>query len=144
MQCSRIHAFRCRETFCRPGLSRNDRLPDIESSASEKPKLHAKHDNDVKSVMLAASLSNDMIYSYQILGSSRVVKGQKEESLEDAQMRKFDRVTEDAMLKQLDHVLEICTVRSSFAIRIVQKTTCRITFLPLNRDRTAWRIDALP
>lgn len=62
-------------------------------------------------------------------------EGKKDEPLEDAQMRKLDRFIDNARIKATDHVLEIGTGWGSFAIRAVQRTTCRITSLTLSREQ---------
>lgn len=66
---------------------------------------------------------------------SEMKEGEKEESLESAQMRKLDRFISNARIKSTDHVLEIGTGWASFAIRAVQKTGCRITSLTLSREQ---------
>ncbi len=85
--------------------------------------------------MFAAFLSKDMTYSCPIWEAvPKLVKG-KEESLEEAQMRKLDRFIDNAKIKPTDHVLEIGTGWGSFAIRAVQRTGCRITSLTLSHEQ---------
>lgn len=86
--------------------------------------------------MFEAFLSPDMTYSCPIwISKSEFVLGKKEESLEEAQMRKLDRFIDNAKIKSTDHVLEIGTGWGSLAIRAVQRTGCRITSLTLSREQ---------
>src|ERR1700761_1854011 len=90
---------------------------------------------DISNAMFAAFLSKDMTYSCPIWEAVSSEKGEQEESLEDAQMRKLDRFIDNAKIKPTDHVLEIGTGWGSFAIRAVQRTACRITSLTLSREQ---------
>ncbi|KIX04278.1 uncharacterized protein Z518_05145 [Rhinocladiella mackenziei CBS 650.93] len=91
---------------------------------------------DISNEMFAAFLSKDMTYSCPVWKPlSYLEDGQKDESLEDAQMRKLDRFIENAKIKKQDHVLEIGTGWGSFAMRAVQRTGCRITSLTLSREQ---------
>lgn len=88
--------------------------------------------------MFAAFLSEDMTYSCPIWKAKSEMKpGEREETLEEAQIRKLDRFIDNARIKSSDHVLEIGTGWASFAIRAVQRTGCRITSLTLSREQKA-------
>ncbi len=50
-----------------------------------------------------------------------------EESLEDAQKNKMDRIIDKAIIEESDHVLEIGCGWGSFALEAVRKTGCRVT-----------------
>ena len=89
---------------------------------------------DISNEMFAAFLSEDMTYSCPIwLPRTNVKSGA--ETLEDAQMRKLDRIIQNAKIKHTDHVLEIGTGWGSLAIRAVEKTGCRVTSLTLSREQ---------
>jgi cyclopropane-fatty-acyl-phospholipid synthase len=92
--------------------------------------------------MFAAFLSPDMTYSCPIW---RPLSDEKlgEETLEDAQMRKLDRFINKTRLKETDHVLEIGTGWGSFAIRVAQRTGCRVTSLTLSREQKALAEDRI-
>ena len=91
---------------------------------------------DISNEMFAAFLSEDMTYSCPIWkAKSEMKQGEREESLEEAQMRKLDRFIDNARIKKNDHVLEIGTGWASFAMRAVQRTGCRITSLTLSREQ---------
>jgi cyclopropane-fatty-acyl-phospholipid synthase len=89
---------------------------------------------DISNEMFAAFLSDDMTYSCPIWTSKHML-GDKEETLEDAQMRKLDRFIDNAKIKGTDHVLEIGTGWGSFAVRAVQRTGCHVTSLTLSREQ---------
>jgi cyclopropane fatty-acyl-phospholipid synthase-like methyltransferase len=63
---------------------------------------------------------DDMTYSYPIWHpiSDKV---DYEETLQQAQMRKFDKIIQNARIKSTDHVLEIGTGWGSLAIRAVER-----------------------
>ncbi|KAK7905400.1 hypothetical protein LTR67_000121 [Exophiala xenobiotica] len=91
---------------------------------------------DISNEMFAAFLSRDMTYSCPIWKPlSRLDDQKRDETLEEAQMRKLDRFIDNAKIKQTDHVLEIGTGWGSFAIRAVQRTGCRVTSLTLSREQ---------
>ncbi|UNI20405.1 Cyclopropane-fatty-acyl-phospholipid synthase [Purpureocillium takamizusanense] len=92
---------------------------------------------DISNDMFAAFLSPDMTYSCPIW--QRVSSGPepREESLEEAQIRKLNRFIDGARLKPTDHVLEIGTGWGSFAIEAVRRTGCRVTSLTLSKEQKA-------
>jgi cyclopropane-fatty-acyl-phospholipid synthase len=97
-------------------------------------RLNVSAHYDISNDMFAGFLSPDMTYSCPIwLPTDHARSGQ--ESLEEAQNRKLDRVIDKAKIKSSDHVLEIGTGWGSFAIRAVQKTGCRVTSLTLSREQ---------
>jgi len=57
------------------------------------------------------------------------------ESLESAQFRKLDRLIDGLAPGKDDHVLEIGTGWGSCAIRMAQRTGCRVTSLTLSREQ---------
>jgi cyclopropane-fatty-acyl-phospholipid synthase len=75
---------------------------------------------DISNHMFAAFLSEDMTYSCPIWLSTNDPMS-REETLQDAQERKLDKIIENARIKSTDHVLEIGTGWGSFAIRAVEK-----------------------
>ena len=84
--------------------------------------------------MFEAFLSKDMTYSCPIW-APQSEEPQKEESLEEAQMRKLRFFVDQAKIKRSDHVLEIGTGWGSFAIEAVKSTGCRVTSLTLSREQ---------
>lgn len=84
--------------------------------------------------MFAAFLSSDMTYSCAIWNAVTGGK-QPSESLEQAQMRKLDRIADQARIKSTDHLLEIGTGWGSFAIRAVQRFDCKVTSLTLSQEQ---------
>lgn len=88
---------------------------------------------DISNDMFATFLSPDMTYSCPIWRSH--VRGDQEESLEEAQMTKLHRFIDGARIKSTDHVLEIGTGWGSFAIEAVRTTGCRITSLTLSKEQ---------
>ncbi len=91
---------------------------------------------DISNSMFAAFLSPDMTYSCPIW-KLRGDAGEREETLEEAQMTKLRRFIDGAHIKATDHVLEIGTGWGSFAIEAVRKTGCRITSLTLSTEQKA-------
>jgi cyclopropane-fatty-acyl-phospholipid synthase len=69
--------------------------------------------------MFAAFLSDDMTYSCPIW-NVRLSAEEEEETLEAAQMTKFNRFIDGARIKPSDHLLEIGTGWGSFAIEAVR------------------------
>ncbi|OTB01121.1 hypothetical protein M426DRAFT_323768 [Hypoxylon sp. CI-4A] len=91
---------------------------------------------DISNDMFAAFLSDDMTYSCPIW-QPRVSHGEREQTLQEAQMTKLHRFIDGARLKPTDHVLEIGTGWGSFAIEAVRRTGCRVTSLTLSREQKA-------
>ncbi|TGO50710.1 hypothetical protein BOTNAR_0383g00090 [Botryotinia narcissicola] len=93
---------------------------------------------DISNEMFAAFLSEDMTYSCPIWKSiSSASSGFEEETLAEAQRTKLDRFIDGAKIKPSDHVLEIGTGWSSFAIQAVKRTGCRVTSLTLSVEQKA-------
>ena len=91
---------------------------------------------DISNDIFVAFLSRDMTYSCPIWKSGHRSNDPKnDEPLEYAQIRKLDRIIENAKIKGSDHVLEIGTGWGSFAIRAVERTGCRVTSLTLSREQ---------
>lgn len=84
--------------------------------------------------MFAAFLSPDMTYSCAIW-SPKSSPQTPTETLEDAQLRKLDRIIDLARLKSSDHVLEIGTGWGSFAIAAVKRSGCKVTSLTLSTEQ---------
>lgn len=89
---------------------------------------------DISNDMFAAFLSEDMTYSCPIW-QSPASHGEREETLEEAQMTKLNRYIDGAKIKSTDHVLEIGTGWGSFAIEAVKQTGCRVTSLTLSKEQ---------
>lgn len=89
--------------------------------------------------MFEAFLSPDMTYSCPIWqpSSELQAKSKGDEPLESAQMRKLDKMIDNAKIKSSDHVLEIGTGWGSFAMRAVRRTGCRVTSLTLSHEQKA-------
>lgn len=106
------------------------------TNTMQNAQLNISSHYDISNEMFAAFLSKDMTYSCPIWKPlSRLDDPKRDETLEDAQMRKLDRFIDNARIKQTDHVLEIGTGWGSFAIRAVQRTACRVTSLTLSREQ---------
>ncbi|TVY80453.1 Tuberculostearic acid methyltransferase UfaA1 [Lachnellula suecica] len=83
---------------------------------------------DLSNEIFAAFLSDDMTYSCPIYASAT-------DSLEAAQIRKLDRIIEQARITATDHVLEIGTGWGSFAIEAVRRTGCKVTSITLSKEQ---------
>ncbi|CAJ2512242.1 Uu.00g052570.m01.CDS01 [Anthostomella pinea] len=89
---------------------------------------------DISNDMFAAFLSDDMTYSCPIW-KTPTSYNEREETLEEAQIRKLNRFIDGARIKSTDHVLEIGTGWGSFAIEAVKRTGCRVTSLTLSKEQ---------
>lgn len=89
---------------------------------------------DISNDMFAAFLSPDMTYSCPVWRPQTGPEA-REESLEDAQVRKLLRFIDGARIKATDHVLEIGTGWGSLAIEAVRRTGCRVTSLTLSAEQ---------
>lgn len=96
--------------------------------------LHISAHYDLSNEMFASFLSPDMTYSCPIWQTYKAGKT-VEQTLYDAQLRKLDYIADQARIKQSDHVLEIGTGWGSFAIRTVQRFSCRVTSLTLSKEQ---------
>jgi cyclopropane-fatty-acyl-phospholipid synthase len=111
------------------GLARN-------TNALSNSLLNVSVHYDVSNEIFAAFLSEDVTYSCPIwkLQSSA---DEKEETIEEVQITKFNRFIGGAHIKPTDHVLEIGTGWGSFAIEAVRKTGRRVTSLTLSIEQKA-------
>ena len=74
--------------------------------------------------MFVAFLSDDMTYSCPIW-KVRLSAEEEEETLEAAQLTKFNRFIDGARIKPSDHLLEIGTGWGSFPIEAVRRRDVR-------------------
>lgn len=83
---------------------------------------------DLSNEFFAIFLDPSMTYSAALFN-------EKDESLEQAQRNKLQRVIAKAELSSADHVLEIGCGWGSFAIEAVRQTGCRVTGITLSHEQ---------
>jgi len=94
-------------------------------------------ENARKNIQEHYDLSNELYESFldPTLTYSAAIFGEEGADLEEAQYRKTDRLIEQLDLKPEDHVLEIGSGWGACAIRMAQKSGCRVTSLTLSDEQ---------
>ena len=93
-----------------------------------RAKDNIKEHYDLSNAMYALFLDKTMTYSCAVFDH-------KNESLEEAQLRKIDRILERACLAEHHHLLEIGTGWGTLAMRAVTRFGCRVTSLTLSEEQ---------
>ena len=86
---------------------------------------------DLSNALYALFLDPTMSYSSGIFLD-------KEESLEQSQYHKFQKVIDKAAIGSADHVLEIGCGWGGFAVEAVRRTGCRLTGITVSREQFDW------
>jgi cyclopropane-fatty-acyl-phospholipid synthase len=93
-----------------------------------------------KNIAAHYDLGNEMFKEFldpTMTYSAALFDGESE-NLEEAQIRKLDRIIELANIKNGDNVLEIGCGWGSFAVRAAEKFGCRVTCLTLSTEQAAY------
>ncbi|KAH8746134.1 Mycolic acid cyclopropane synthase [Hyaloscypha sp. PMI_1271] len=110
--------------FLRPG---ND-----ERNALQNARSHYDTSNN----LFASFLSTDMSYSCALWKTEAEKKsGEKEESLEEAQLRKVHNIIDKASIRKEHHILDIGGGWAFLAIEAVKRTGCRVTVITLSVEQ---------
>lgn len=123
--------------FCSGVLARLIRAKE-ENTLTGSPKNIRRH-YDMSNAFFRLFLDKSMTYSSAVFAS-------QDDSLEEAQVRKLDRIIEMARISENDHVLEIGSGWGALAVRAVQQIGCRVTTITLSREQYAYvtkKIEAL-
>jgi cyclopropane-fatty-acyl-phospholipid synthase len=99
------------------------------TQANSKKNIHAHYDlgNDLYELFL----DKEMLYS------SAIYK-HKNDTLEQAQLNKMERLCQQLELSEADHVIEIGTGWGAMAIYMAQKYGCRVTTTTISKEQLAY------
>ncbi|KAJ2978735.1 hypothetical protein NQ176_g3654 [Zarea fungicola] len=92
-------------------------------------KMNASFHYDTSNILFSSFLSSDMNYS------SALWSGNRQESLEVAQVRKVRNILDKARISSTDHVLDIGCGWGHLAIEAVKRTGCRVTGVTLSAEQ---------
>jgi cyclopropane-fatty-acyl-phospholipid synthase len=99
------------------------------TQANSKKNIHAHYDlgNDLYQLFL----DKEMLYSSAIYS-------QQDDTLEQAQINKMERLCQQLELCDSDHVIEIGTGWGAMAIYMAQKYGCRVTTTTISKEQLAY------
>lgn len=92
-------------------------------------KMNASFHYDTSNILFSSFLASDMNYS------SALWSGNRQESLEVAQVRKVRNILDKARISSTDHVLDIGCGWGHLAIEAVKRTGCRVTGVTLSAEQ---------
>jgi cyclopropane-fatty-acyl-phospholipid synthase len=127
-----------------PGISGSTaKAPEVGSEAAENLELHRKRGNSLQgsrtNIAFHYDLSNELyaLFLDPSMAYSSAIYDGPEDTLYDAQIRKFDLLCRKLELKPGDHVLEIGSGWGGFAIHAAGRYGCRVTTLTLSKAQKA-------
>ncbi len=98
---------------------------------------HNSRENSRKNIRAHYDLSNEMYQQFldPTMTYSSAFFAKAEDTLEEAQFNKLDRMIKLAQITKEDHVLEIGSGWGSFSMRAVEQTGCRVTTITLSEQQ---------
>lgn len=128
-----------------PGISGSGPVTDggVNKEGSQNVDIHRRRGNTLAgsraNIAYHYDLSNELysLFLDPTLAYSSAVFRRAEDTLEEAQVHKFDLLARKLELKPADHVLEIGSGWGGFAVHAVSKHGCRVTTLTLSREQKA-------
>lgn len=100
----------------------------LRQNTRENARQNIQAHYDLSNDLYATFLDSSLTYSSALFDS-------KEEDLYSAQLRKIDRLIDQLAPTASDHVLEIGSGWGACAIRLAQRTGCRVTSLTLSTEQ---------
>lgn len=105
------------------------------SNTAEQAILNAQSHYSLSNEIFSAFLDPTLTYSAPLWLPLGAGGGEKEDTLEAAQLRKLHHTIVAAHIKTSDHVLEIGTGWGSFALEAVRSTGCRVTTITASSEQ---------
>jgi cyclopropane-fatty-acyl-phospholipid synthase len=119
-------------SMLRRALERVNHRRRANTPSGSRKNIHAHY--DLNNDFFALFLDRNMLYSCAYYESP-------DESLENAQIRKLDRICRKLRLEPEDHVLEIGTGWGAFAVHAAGNYGCRVTTTTISREQHAYAAD---
>jgi cyclopropane-fatty-acyl-phospholipid synthase len=125
-----------------PGISGSSSThPDLNREQEDNLRLHRQRGNTLRgskaNIAYHYDLSNELyqLFLDPTMAYSSAVYADPSDTLERAQVRKFDLLCRKLELKPTDHVLEIGSGWGGWAIHAVREYGCRVTTLTLSQEQ---------